>query len=644
MDKEEALLEFLKGLRITLNNASVYFKEHPFFIKSVSEFKSRIDLLLASFNPIKVGIAPESLFIDGKFYNKTQLHVELAVFFHIRKIKSIEIRKGVTVDELIIFLSSLALAPKEILKRGGVGNILAKEKNMHCLVEDLDYSQLLRGSGEETKDIWTYMFGEAAEKKDEETIKQCVDNFGSVVGNFKAKDLAEDEDLRKNICSFLACLKDEKKDKFDKCSKDMFKAVMKHKGAIPAENVEKIKAFFKDVNEEQFADLLLDDLVKDDNFDTLSLQLFSKLTGEERQKNISLSLLNRVTATDPLKDNPRAAKKVRDLLSSSDSQVLSDGYRNILASLLKNISFEKGVFFDRSRLYLNYRYILLDLLDEERDEGKLALIITKLLGEWGNIVNDLDARFLRCLCDITKRIKKENTQTTALFEGLDKRISEFIEHLLWEERSLPDMEYLIEYLDKSSSKVDFYLNKIFVEERLSPAVLKLFFKSFPGQKQAFYKQLEIRRQDMDFFIRMINNLKRIDPKQALEALTYIYSFSNEMIRIEVLKVMQGLPEASFGFIILVLKKGDALVKKEALGIAAKDLQLRKEAVNALLAISSPLGLKNKLLLENMGLIDEAGFKEAADYLYFLKNKRYFWNRDIRKKADEILRNWNARKD
>ena len=644
MDKEEALLEFLKGLRICLNNASAYFKGHPFYVKSVNEFKAKVDILLTFINPIKISIAPESLFIDGKSYDKPQLFTEIAAMFHIRKIKNIEMREGITSDELTSFLGAIALAPKEALKRGGVGNILGSGKFAHCFVEDLDYSQLLAGTGEEAKDVWTYLFGEAAQKKDEQAIERCVENFGSVFGSFKAKDLVEDEELRKNICGFLACLKDERKDKFNACSKDMFKAVMKYKGVIEPEQVEKIKAFFKDVNEEQFADLLLDGLTKDDNFDALSLQVFSKLAGEERQRNISLNFLNKVAGKDPLKENPRAAKRVKELLFGTDTQAVSEVYRNVLASLLKDITLEKGVSFDRAQLHLNYRYILLNLLEEERNKEKLGLIISKLTDEWANIVDEHDTKYLRFLVKTEKRAKQENPEAVFLFEDLDKRICGFIEHLMWEEEPSLDLPYLIEALERSASEASFYLNRFFVEQRFSPASLKLFFKSFPGEKEEFLRQLEKKRIDLNFLSKMISGLTMVDCKTALEILVRIYSFSNELVRIQVLKQMQGLPEISFGFVISVLQKGSGATKKEALAILSRDPQLRKEAVNVLLGILSPLGIYNALLIENLGLIDAAGFKEAQDFLYFLRNKRYCWNRNIRKIAQEILEKWNAGKD
>ena len=54
MNKEEALNDFLKGLRIVLNNASAYYKEHTYFRKSVETFKQKIDALFPRIEEKKV--------------------------------------------------------------------------------------------------------------------------------------------------------------------------------------------------------------------------------------------------------------------------------------------------------------------------------------------------------------------------------------------------------------------------------------------------------------------------------------------------------------------------------------------------------------------------------------------------------------
>jgi len=66
MNKEEALNDFLNGLRIALHNTSAYQREHPYFRKSTNDFKHKVDVLFNFLNPIKINIAPNSLFLDGR--------------------------------------------------------------------------------------------------------------------------------------------------------------------------------------------------------------------------------------------------------------------------------------------------------------------------------------------------------------------------------------------------------------------------------------------------------------------------------------------------------------------------------------------------------------------------------------------------
>ena len=47
-DKNNIYNDFLKGFWVALTNTSVYFKEHPFFAKSVENLKKNIDELLLS--------------------------------------------------------------------------------------------------------------------------------------------------------------------------------------------------------------------------------------------------------------------------------------------------------------------------------------------------------------------------------------------------------------------------------------------------------------------------------------------------------------------------------------------------------------------------------------------------------------------
>ncbi|MDP2941691.1 MAG: hypothetical protein Q8N85_05535, partial [Candidatus Omnitrophota bacterium] len=138
MNKQEALGDFFQGLHTVINNAFAYVKDHPYFLKSVEEFKAKLDQLFLYLAPLKIAINPASLFVDGRLWEKVRLYEELAQIFHLRKIKSVEFRPGVSVQELTVFFGKLSLPPKEILKGGGLANILEAQARPHIVTEELD--------------------------------------------------------------------------------------------------------------------------------------------------------------------------------------------------------------------------------------------------------------------------------------------------------------------------------------------------------------------------------------------------------------------------------------------------------------------------------------------------------------------------
>src|SRR3989338_3247858 len=248
MDKEDAIIDFLKGLRIVLNNASAYFKEHPYFRKSVGIFKQKVDRLFLFLSPIALNITSQSLFIDNKHWKKSALYVELASMFHLRKIKGFELRQGLSVDELADFLSCVSMPIKEILRQGGLQNILNKEQCPHISVEELDYSQLLKDEGEEARDVWVYLFRKSVQDKDRQKVIEFADNFEAIVTKFKAKDLLQDAELRLNLYNFLNYLKGAQEEKFYNCTRKLLRSLLKDRGILKEENLDGVRLFFNSLD------------------------------------------------------------------------------------------------------------------------------------------------------------------------------------------------------------------------------------------------------------------------------------------------------------------------------------------------------------------------------------------------------------
>lgn len=639
MNKDEALIDFLKGLRIVLNNASAYPKEHPYFIKSVENFKQKFDSLFTFLEPLKIGITPDSLFIDGRHWRKQALYVDLAQLWHLRKIKAVEFRRGLTTQELVDFFGLVSLPVREILKLGGLQSILNSQKFSHITVEELDYSEFLRSEGEEAKDIWAYLFKEATEKVDAQRLSEFADNFEKIISKFRTKDFLENEELRHSVHSFLDYLKANNADKFSSCSREFLRSVLRNKGIFEEKNLDKIRAFFKDLGKDDLTEELIRGITQDENFNYESLALFSRLFDEDTHAKVAPALTEKIKQAGSLKADPRVRKKIKELFLSPESSEISPLYRHALISLSEEK--EAGAHFDfgRDQAQKNYRCILLNLALAEDDTDALNLILERLEKECQAAIQEKGLWFLKKLTEVLDEKAKKNAALTPSFEGIEKPIADFVENAVFAEEPEPELEYFIGRLKKSTLGTQIYLNRIFDEGRVNALVLALWLKLFPQDEPLFLEKLKEKRSDSDLQEKIIHSLGQIGSQGASRILREMFDLCAPMIKLEIIKSMREFSSLDREFLFAILENESFFLKKEALLIFSEDEYCRRLAFEKLLVFLNPLGKKNKLILENLKIIEDASFKDARPYLEALSKKKFFWNRSVRKKAEELLKKW-----
>ena len=126
MDKDQIVEDFFRSLRVALTNAFSYPKDHPYFIKSVVDFKLKLEFILSVLNPLKIGVTNLGLVVDEKSLTRIGIYDELARLLHQRKIKNIEIRNGASLQELVQFLTVISLPQKDIFKNVNFNLIASK--------------------------------------------------------------------------------------------------------------------------------------------------------------------------------------------------------------------------------------------------------------------------------------------------------------------------------------------------------------------------------------------------------------------------------------------------------------------------------------------------------------------------------------
>lgn len=635
VDNQKLLEDFFRALKVSLTNASSYSKDHPYFIKSVENFKVKLDDILSVLNPLKIGVTTTGIVVEGQNLTKGGFYEELARQLHQRKIKSIEIRSGSTLQESIQFLSVISLPQKEIFKSAGINAILKDKPLAHFTIDELDYSAFLHVQGQECGDIWGYMLKEAAVSKDGVKLELLADGFGPLLKRSSQKDIFETEDVPSSIGEFLISLKEKNKDKFSRCSKDVFLWLLNNKKSLKGDELEKLKPVFRSLDQEDFSNLLWEGIAQEDSFDDLSLQLFSKISEQKDPQKIAEKFLNK-TAQQHLKNDPNAVKRVQNLLTGSQGDKLSPVYRNILESLIKGISSSGMESFDQKALRQNFHYIVLNLLSLP-DQENLKLASEVLGKELPAIFDDRDFVFLKDLCSLL--VKRRNEDLGACIE-LEKQLSAFIENAVLNQSLPPEEEIFWEMVSKPALGINDYLDKIFVSGKVNKQILNLFFRLFPGQTGAFYQRLEKKLQDMDFLSGLIDSLSQLQTTLVQPVLEYIYSSANELIKFEALKGMRKLKKVNTDFILRRLGTDSAPLKKNLLSVLMSDTQGIDTALDLLLEISSPWGSKNKLLIENMQIVFDLRIPGSIDRIRGLASRRFFWNRELRNKAKQVLGEWH----
>jgi hypothetical protein len=640
MDKIKVYDDFLKSLRIAMTNSSVYFKEHPLFIGSIENLQKNIKKVSSLLKPLRIGIASNYLLLGDQRLKSKRLYGEIIDFFHLRKIKSIEIKEEVSVDELLTFLIQANSSSRDILRAGGLENILKKKGVSSITVEGLDYSQLLRGQGEEFKDVWLYLLEEGLKQKDTGQISKLTADFEKVAAKFDAKDLLDDAEKGAVVDKLLDYLKDKDRDKFSECTKGLAKAILATKHLAEDVDISGLKHYFLDLSGEDIGDILLEQLKDEDAVVSLNFDLFSRLIDNQKHKEAASFLADKLKSQD-LANKPQMAAKMKELFSLPDNPYVSKVYQENLSSMLEGISLGEGFSFDQGHLQNNYSVILLELLYREVDQKRLSLVLDKIFIEIDRAIEDKNIEYVKNFLEVLDKKRKELPLLESIFSQADTKLFAFIERAILKKHHPLELKSFMDRLEKSSLKSSDYLDVIFDEGRISPAILELFFKFFPQGLDLFYERLDRRLTNIAFVEKIIENLTKVKAALSLGVLKHIFYLSNDFIKIEVLKAMQDFGFCDEVFLFSILKSKNFYQRKHALQGLVKNSQSKKEAARQLLFISNILGFRTRVIEENLKIISDNPFKEAKEYLYHLTQYKFFWNKRISENAKRIIEKYES---
>ncbi|MDH5468694.1 MAG: hypothetical protein OEY25_14865, partial [Candidatus Aminicenantes bacterium] len=539
-------------------------------------------------------------------------------------------------------LTMVYLPPEVILKEGGLNNILKEEKISHLTVEELDYSQLLKGKGGEIENVWPYLLQDAVQQENFQNIIRFADNFESFLRDTDTEDLVENDEIKVNINKLFTQLKGREEDRLHKCSKDLLKSVIKSNSMSQKIESDNTQLLFKDLSNDDFASVLWEEISMDDNFNPLNFQIFSYLTEKRDQKSISNSLEKISQEQRPICRSPRIRKRIKELLTGSSDAVISECYQSTLASILNDISYEGELTFDHYLLQGNYRFLLLYLLNKEKDTERAVHILEEILGEWESIVDQRDLEFVKCLVAVLDR-KRSDLSYDSIFMKVNKLILYFVAEYNVLEDDIPSyFDEITHYLRETFLGIKAFIDKMFKANKVSPMILQLFFQIYIESFSLFKKSLMKKSSDMDFLEEITKNLAKVDSPASLESLKCIFSLGNDPIKIKALESIEKLYIQDEDFLFDILKKRGMTLKKKALQILMRNEETENRAIEELFSILSPFGIKNMILLENVKIAEEMELKGARDKLAALSEWNSLWNKKLKGEAVKVLKEWDAR--
>jgi len=637
-DKDELIRSMTRSLRVAFKMASMYNADHPAFKSSVNELMAKLEALFLYINPVSIGFSPHALLIDGRFWEGERTYMDLAQLFHFRKIKRLEIRPGIPHAEFMRFASKIMLPVKLFIKEGGAQAIIKREAITHIAVDTLDYSVLLQGEGEEIKEIWPYLLMEAVEEDDQDKLEDLAGSFGKVVGKFNTEDLIQNEELHKNFAKFFHYLKTTSEEKHRVASKQLLKTIVSARKTPTESKFENLKLLISDLNEEDLASTLWEEIIGNDKFDSLSFSIFSRIIDKERHKKIATSLHALFHTEDPQNRRAQTESKIRILMSGMSSSLHSEIYRQTLSNLLNEISFDQKLTLDHQLLQRNYRFLLLVLLSQEGPKEAAVAGLGRVGEEWDLVLQENDLEFLLALHEVLEA-KTADLAGEPAFEDRRRAIAEHVEGCLLHGDSGPELDAFIDRLGRSLHDREAYAGTVLKDRIVSASLLRAYFRFFPDGTEDFHTRVKKKASDSELLVRIADALMLIDTPVSLETLKKVFEAGDAGVKVKALQAMQNLKEYDEAFLFPILEKRNELIQAEALILLMRHERTKHVAFTKLFGLASPYGLRNKTLLRNIGIVERYGLREAIPYIEPLAERKDVWNRKVRQEAGRVLEKW-----
>ncbi len=633
---------FLNSLRLTIKRMALYPEGHPALPPFLLDLNQKAENLIATSGRVWIGVGPHSLRLEDGTWLKEKIHEEIARLLHGRRIQSLEIQKGTTPEELGLFSRLLASSPRDLDKQKSLKKLLEEKGVTHVKVQLLDYSPLLSAEGEVVKDAWTYLLEEALRRREPKAVDEAAQSMVKALDYFSWKELSSDEKQWPQWSAFFPLLKEKDRRAFGAVLRATVKNIFQQPEQLdsPAQE-EKLASLLAEVDEETLAVALVEGLKEDPSFDASKLFLWSRLTRTKKHGLMATFLERSLEVKIAQWPSTWLRDKLAALVQGYSVSPYPIPYYQSFLSLLNKIPKEAKLQLRRDNLWRHEVSLELLFLEQET-QPELLLNHFETLAR--NLSRLLESRDFLLLKEMHRLLITEHSRLMAHedYASTLRRLTRFIEELILDEEAFPEQDYFLENLEASAVGVNYYLEKIFGEGHISPAILRLFFRFFLKHMFYFDLNLDEKSKDKDFLEKMVESLAAVDAPASFVALKNIFLLADYRLRRRVLLALSKLSTFDPNFLWPHFLARPLSWQREALLWLRRKPEELEKALKMLLCLPSPLGLRNKLLLEAAKIIEEIGLTEAVPYLQSLAKRRFIWNRRLRQGVKRVLESLHER--
>ncbi|MEW5894414.1 MAG: hypothetical protein AB1650_01465 [Candidatus Omnitrophota bacterium] len=641
---EQLINAFLNQFRVALGNSSIYSSTHSVFLKSIEEFYNKLDPILIELKQIEILVGPRYLIIEKQKWEGDALYEDLARWFHVRSVKSFAIKRGVTPEEIVYFISNVSLRPREILDRGGIERILQENNIASITVEPLSYFEILKSTRGD-KDIWAFLLNDALTKEDVQEVEAVVNNYNRMLRDIGASGVVEEGELRSKLEEFLDYLKEHNEEAFTQCVVHTLKSLCREPDVLKEHALpEKFQNYFQELDARDFAQIVFDNLVGAETPEFREISFYSSFISQQTHEIVLRLVSEKIERRESPGINVEWVEKMSALCASSGQQIIREMYAPMMTMFQEKFSREDVFHYDRESWPIHYRTSLLNLFAGENDDAELAIITSAITEEWHTIKEEDQMMWYQRLLETREGKSDRNQPADQSLNRLDQFIGQFIETkaLTATEDELEKLDYLISLSRQGVLGAQRYLEAIFNQNDIRPSILKIFFKFYGPQREQFFQYLNMKLEETQYILKFLKNIESLDQEVKLDIYKRLFATPNAYIRLEALKRMSELSICDKSFLLEILKNKDSdyHMRQYSLKAVMVSDEARREAAEILFSKSGPYGGNRKALIGHMQMAAEVGLKESIDWIEKISQRRFFWNAGLRAQANITLKELN----